>query len=251
MGRLAAYTESWQRKRVLARQALEMARRVADKATLADVLASAHRGTLGPDTLHESLALAAELGRMAGEIGDDRLRALAHGRLLDHLLTLGDIHAVERELQALQRLADTRKERYFTWLLAVCRANHAHLEGRLQRCEEFARDALTHRFEGHDEIAAHIFGGQMLFVRSEQGRLDEIVQAVEELATQYPRFPVWRCTLAYIYAKLERRVQARQELEALARSDFSDLPRVLAFKPIGPSRGRVLPQRRTPCTAAL
>ena len=180
-GRLAAalaYT-GVERKPVLARQALEMARRVADRATLADVLASTHRTTHGPDTLHKSMAIAEELGRVADEVGDCGLRALAHRWSLDHLLELGDTDAVEREFDALQRLAETRRERYFKWLLAVLRANHAYLEGRLEDCEKLAHDAFTHRFEGHDETAVQIFWLQMIWVRCEQGRL-ELVQAVVE-----------------------------------------------------------------------
>jgi tetratricopeptide (TPR) repeat protein len=79
--------------------------------------------------------------------------------------------------------------------------------------------------KGHDELAAQIFGAQMLFVRDAQGRLDELVQMVEAFAAQSPQFATWRCALARIYAQLERTAQARQELEALARADFCDLPR--------------------------
>ena len=224
MGRLAGYADV-ERKQVLARQAVEMARRVGDKATLADVLASTHRATHGPDALQESLALAAELGRVADEVGDCRLRARAHRWLLDHLLELGDIEAVERELEALKRLAHTRRERYFTWILAVFSANHAHLQGRLEDCEKLAHEALAHRLEGQDDAAAHIFGVQMLFVRREQGRLEELVQTAANLAEQYPQLANWRCALAYIDAQLQRTAHARQALEALAHAGFSDLPR--------------------------
>jgi DNA-binding SARP family transcriptional activator/tetratricopeptide (TPR) repeat protein len=224
MGRLAGYTDA-ERKPVLARQALEMARRVADKATLGDVLASTHRAAHGPDALPESLALAAELGRVADEVGDCRLRARAHRWLLDHLLELGDIEAVERELEALQRLTDTRRERYFKWVLAVFSANHAHLQGRIEDCEMLAQQALAQRLEGHDEAAAHIFGVQMLFVRREQGRLEELVQEAESFAEQYPQLANWRCSSAYIDVQLGRTAHARQALEALAHADFSDLPR--------------------------
>lgn len=43
---------------------MAIARRVADKATLANVLASTHLVTHGPDALHESLATARELGQL-------------------------------------------------------------------------------------------------------------------------------------------------------------------------------------------
>jgi DNA-binding SARP family transcriptional activator len=225
VGRLAFYTDVEHRKPVLAREALQMARRVADKATLADVLASIHWPTRGPDTVHESMALVVELGRVSDELGDCQLRAIAHWWLLDHLLELGDIEAVERELEALQRLAQTRRERYFRWLLTAFQANHAHLRGLLEDCKTLAHEALSHRYEGHDETAAHMFGGQMLFVGREQGRLDELVEMVESRAEEYPLVVGWRCGLASIYAQLDRQAQARQELEALARHDFCDIPR--------------------------
>jgi tetratricopeptide (TPR) repeat protein len=228
MARLAsalAYTGAEHRKPMMARQALEMARRVADKATLADVLASSHWASRGPDALHESMAMAVELGQIADEVGDRHLRALAHWWLLDYLLERGDIEGVERELEALQRLAKTRKERYFDWTVAVFRANRTHLQGRLEDFETLAQEAFAHRFVGRDELAAQIFGTQMFFIRSAQGRLDELVETVEGFGAQYPQVPGWRCVLAYMYAQLERRVKARQEFEILARDDFSHVPR--------------------------
>jgi DNA-binding SARP family transcriptional activator/tetratricopeptide (TPR) repeat protein len=224
MGRLAAYEDAG-RKTVLAREALEIARRVADKATLADVLASAHRAIRGPDSVHESIALAAELGRVAGEIGDDRLRALAHGRLLDLLLELADIDAVERELDALQRLAEPRKDPYLTWLLAGIRASHAVLMGQLDRGETFVRNALAQRVEGRDEVGAQTFGVQMFILRREQGRVHELMDMAEGFAAQHPQLTVWRCILASVYAQLERTTEARLALETLAGTDFSHVPR--------------------------
>jgi DNA-binding SARP family transcriptional activator len=231
MGRLAGYTAVAQRRPVLARQALRMARRLDDKATIADVLASTHWVTHGPDALHESLTLAAELGRVADECGNRLLRALAHRRLLDHHLELGDIEAVERELDALQRLAETRTERYVVWVLKVLRASYAHLGGRLAECEALAHDALAHRFEGNDESAAQKFAIQMVSVRREQGRLDKLVDTVEDLATHFPQVDSWRCALAYIYAQLECMTQARRELDRLAHGGFSAMPRDASWLP--------------------
>jgi DNA-binding SARP family transcriptional activator/tetratricopeptide (TPR) repeat protein len=224
-GRLAVYAHAAHRKPALAHEALEMARRVGNKATLADVLASSLWVTRGPDALDESLAMATELARVADEVGDSRLRARAHGRLLDHLLELGDIEGVQRELVSLQRLAETRQDRYIRWVLTVLEANHAHLEGRLEHFETLARQGVEYRFEGHDDAAAQTFRTQMVLLRREQGRLDEVVGTVEEVAAQYPQLPGWRCGVANIYVQLGRSEQARGELEALARAGFEDLPR--------------------------
>jgi tetratricopeptide (TPR) repeat protein len=227
-GRLAAglaYLNLEDGKAALAHQALEMARRLGDTVTLADVLATVEWATRGPDALRENILLAEELGCLADEIGDLRLRVMAHAWLLEQLLERGDIDAVEHELDALQRLAATRTEPYFRWASAVYQANHSFLQGRLEDCERLAHDAVTQRLDGRDELATHSYGAQMFLVRTEQGRLDELLEAVEGKAAKYPELPGWRCILANIYAQLNRRIETRRELEMLAPTDFSIFPR--------------------------
>ncbi|MEA2132000.1 MAG: hypothetical protein QOJ85_4891 [Solirubrobacteraceae bacterium] len=225
LGAMRAHTADERGTPALTRQALQMARRVGDKATLADVLASTLWAIRGPDSVHESLVLAGELGRLADEIGDDTTRALTHLRLLDLRLQLGDIDAVERELKALQQLAQRRREPYFAWLLAQLRVGRAFLQGRLQDCEALAHDAMTRHFEGHDETAGRIFGTQMFYIRHEQGQLEELLQASKNLTEQYPQIPAARCALAINYVELGQTAQAHHELEELARDDFCHLPR--------------------------
>jgi DNA-binding SARP family transcriptional activator len=225
LGAMLAHTADERGTPALSREALQMARRVGDEATLADVLASTLWAIRGPDCLHESLALAGELGRVADEAGDDTTRALTHVRLLDLRLQLGDIDAVERELKVLQQITRTRKEPYFTWLLAQLRIGHAFLQGRLRDCETLAHEAMTRHFEGHDETAGRIFGTQMFFIRHEQGHLEELLQASKNLTEQYPNIPAARVALAVNYVELGHTAQAHHELDELARDDFCALPR--------------------------
>jgi tetratricopeptide (TPR) repeat protein len=223
MGRLAVFTHIEDRKPVLARQAVQMARRVADKATLAGVLASALSATRAQNGLHDSMAMTQELGRVADDVGHRGLRALAHWWLLDVMLEQGDIEAVEHELEALRRLITTRPERIFKWVLTVLQANHAHLRGQLKACEKLAYDALAHRYTGHDESASNAFGVQMFFIRREQGRLDELLPIFETFVDKCREVGGFRCVLAYFYAQLGYREQASQQLDELA-GDFSDIP---------------------------
>jgi tetratricopeptide (TPR) repeat protein len=150
---------------------------------------------------------------------------LAHVWLLDLLLELGDIDAVGRELEALQRLLQTRRERHLKWLVAAVDAGYAFLGGRLEDCEMLAHDAFAHRYEGNDELTARVFGVHMLHVRSMQGRLDEFLQPVQSFVAQFPQIAAWRCVLAYIYTQLDRTAHARRLLAALAQEDFQDLAR--------------------------
>jgi tetratricopeptide (TPR) repeat protein len=233
MGRLAAPTLApLQRRPALAYGAVEMARRVGDKRALAEVLLNSHFATWTPDNLDERRAAVSELARLAAEVGDTLLEAAARHWSVTDLLELGDIDAAERELAAFERLSDALHQRdprylagYPRWLAAVARAGHAHLQGRLEDFEALAREALTVGLEGHAEMAAYTFGAHMLCLRAEQGGLGELVGAFESFGEQYPEHPAWRCVLAWVYAKLDRRHDARRELEALARHDFTDLPR--------------------------
>src|SRR5262245_829264 len=98
MGKLAALltlTARPQAAASLARAAIEMARRVGDRSALAYVLDVTPYAIWGPDNLDERLALADELTRLAGEIGDVRLASEAHGWQASHHLELGDIAAWE------------------------------------------------------------------------------------------------------------------------------------------------------------
>jgi tetratricopeptide (TPR) repeat protein len=202
-----------------------MARRLADKATLADVLASIHWSLRNPDALGESSSMADELAVLAEELGDARLRALAHMWRLDLLLTLADIEAVERELDALERLARMRPDRYLTWLVRVLRASYAILQGRHEDGETLARDALAHRFVGHDETADRVFVAHMTFIRIGQGRVGELIDTLKSTAEPSPKVPSSRCLVALLDAHSGDIAHAREELAALAHADFTDLPR--------------------------
>ena len=164
-----------------------------------------------------------ELARLATELGDISLRASAHEAMHDELLAQGDVEASERELEAREQLPQAQRRRSPRWWAALARARRAYLDGQLDRCEELAHDAL--RLGLNELEAAQAFQAQMFAVRREQGRLEELVDAVQATVEERPEFAGWRAALAYTYAELDRPADARRELETLAQGAFSDLPR--------------------------
>jgi DNA-binding SARP family transcriptional activator/tetratricopeptide (TPR) repeat protein len=233
MARLAAalaYRGVEFRKPELARQALEMARRIDDKGTLTFVLAMTHWSMRGPDNLQECVATAAELARSAEEVGDRRLQITAHYWLIAHLLELGEIEAVRDQVAELQRL-ETPLDRYSGWLVTSAAAKNAHLSGRIEQFEALAHDALAKGFESREQSAAEIYGGHMFALRREQGRLDEHVEALEGFAARFPEVAFYRCTLAYVHVEVGRTERARRVFDALAGAEFADLPRDALWLP--------------------
>jgi predicted ATPase/class 3 adenylate cyclase len=228
LGRLAAalaYSGADGRRAELAREGLEMARRSEDRLALAEVLATSYVAIRRPDNPDERRAIATELAPLAAEMGGGTLAALAEEWILVDLLERGDIEAAERELEALDRLAEEGQQRFPRFRAAAAKARQAHLEGRLEDYEALAHRLFALGQEGQDETAEWAFGAQMLFLRREQGRLGELIKAIESFVESYPQIPAWRCALAYAYAELDRRPDARRELDALAGNDFTDLPR--------------------------
>jgi DNA-binding SARP family transcriptional activator len=228
LGRLASavyYAGGQRRGRALADRALEMARRAGDKRALADVLATSYIATRGPDDLETRRARSTELARLAAEVGDGALAALARSWILVDLIETGAVDEAERALAELERLANALQQRFPRFLAVGARARRAHLDGRLADYEALAHEVLALGQRGQDEAAAQAFGAQMLSVRREQGRLGELLDAVEAFVERFPAVPSWRCALALVHADLDHREEAIRQLEVLARNDFSDLPR--------------------------
>jgi hypothetical protein len=202
-----------------------MVRRTGDGDGLALVLAMHHHVSQGPDSVHECLSSALELARLAEASGDRQLELEAREWALDHMLELGLTDAAQRELRALQAVAEQLDDRFSKWLLTTALARDAQLKGRLDEFEALAHQGLQLGFESRNRSAAQIFGGQLIALRREQGRVGEVVEGAEALAVQHPGIHAWRCTLAYMYAGLDREEDARRELDALAAHDFDDIPR--------------------------
>ena len=228
MARLAAslaYGRQEARRPELAQDALEMVRRIGDSEGLALVLAMYHHVTLGPDSIDQSLAAALELTRVASAIGDRQLELEARSWTLDHLVELGLADRARRELEDVRELAETLDDRFSKWLLTAVLGRDAQIKGHLDEFEALALQGFELGFESSNRSAAQIFGGQMVALRREQGRLAEVVEGAEALTAQYPAIAGWRCALAEMYAQLDREADARRELEVLAPDAFASIPR--------------------------
>ncbi|MGH7857545.1 MAG: ATP-binding protein, partial [Candidatus Binatia bacterium] len=228
MGRLAAelnLTLHHAEAAALAGDAVAISRRLDDREARAYVLVATLQATWGPDNLEERLAHASEIIGLADEVGDPRLAIDAHATRLTHLVESGDIDAAERELATLERRAEALRLPYARWVASCARAMKALLDGRFAESEALITRALEVGQESENRNASLCFGGQLFFLRREQGRLDELAPLVEGFLDQYPGMIVWRCALVWMLAEIGRDADARRELGAVAADDFRSLPR--------------------------
>jgi predicted ATPase len=235
MGRLAEaliFSPAWEQRVSLARRALEMARRVGDKAALAHVLSTTRFALWGPDGVEEFLPIATEMLHLARETGSTSLMSHGHMMLSTHALMEGDLDTVDREIEACERAAKVLRRPDDLWQAAAARAMRALLDGRLDDVEPLARQALVIGQE-RNATAAQVFGEHMFLLRMHQGRLGEILSTLEHFAKAQPgaRGLGWRCAQAWAYAELRREADTRRELERLAARDFADFPRNFGWLP--------------------
>jgi tetratricopeptide (TPR) repeat protein len=140
------------------------------------------------------------------------------------VLELTDMEAVEADHRECLRLADELRQPYILWQVANMRGMWALLEGRFDEVEQLAQEAFAIGQQAENPNAVALFGVQIMALRREQGRLDELEPAMRSFIDQYPGIPGWRIALAWVYTELGQEDEARAEHEVAAAHDFADLP---------------------------
>ena len=221
LGRLASvlyWSDARERRILLSRAAVEMARRLGDKETLARALNARHWALLGQEHIEERLEAASEIISLALEFGDKSLAARGHHFRLIDLLGLGDIAAADVEIAAYTELAHEIRQPLYLWHVPLFGAMRSLMRGHVQEAERLAEEALAAGQRGHGQTAAQFYGVQLFALRREQGRVAELEPAIKAFVEQYPSIPAWRAGLAYVYAGTGRQEAAREEFERITNA---------------------------------
>jgi len=219
------YAGAPERRLALSEEALELARRLGDPRTLAAALDARHYALWRPENVHERLAVAAELRRVAEKTGDPELELEGAGWTVVDLLELGDVKGADIQIAAASKLAEALQRPIWLWWTSLLRCTRAQLAGRFDEAERLAEETLEIGRHGQAENAFNYYTMAMFNIRREQGRLGEVEPAVRRFIEMYPALVAWRAALAMLLLELGRREEAREEFEALARPGFEALPR--------------------------
>jgi tetratricopeptide (TPR) repeat protein len=210
----------------LARQALEMARRVGEPNALAHALNALHITTWAPDNLEERLALATELVHCAEQSGERDLTFQGHIWTLLAYTERADRAHLENEIAVCRQLADQLREPFCAWMVSVYSCTCRLMEGDFAAAERLANEGLA---IGERVIAgaAQVFGVQMMMLHRTRGQLDALepmAPMFAALAAQYPAVPAFLTSAAALHANLEHPAEAHAAFECLAKDDFASLP---------------------------
>ena len=213
-----------ERRAALSAEALRIARRLDDPATLAYALQGYILGHHSPEHTHRQLELANEIIEVAARAGDDE-RVLEGGEeRLDALLELGDVTAAKGQLEAMAMLARKLRQPAQEWLVIQYRALFALLEGRHVEAQAWISEAHARGERAQSWNATVTYRLQMYVLRRQQGRLEEIEDIVRRSVAEYPTYPIWRCVFAQVQAELGHAGEARDGLDALAADGYASVP---------------------------
>jgi len=204
----------------MSQEALDMARRIGDPATLAYALNGRYSANWAPGALAERLALADELIRVAGEAEDVERVYEGYDSRAWALLEAGDLAAVGEAQAIKKRLAHELRQPAQLWDVAISDANLALFAGRFEEAESLIESARGLGRLVASQNAQVGFELQRYGLRRAQCRLEEIVDAVRGAVDAYPQYPLWSYVLADVYAELGRETEARALLDRLAADGF-------------------------------
>ena len=209
------YSGDSERRVAVSGEALALARRLDDPRTLATCLIAHHYALWRPETVEERLEVAGELRRVADRTGDPELELEGAGWTVVDLLELGDIQGADIQIAAASKLAEALHRPLYLWWTSGFRCARAQLAGRFDEAERLAGETLAIGQRGQAENAMHYYAQAIFTIRREQGRIEEVEDAVRRFIEIYPAVPAWRAALALLLAELGRVDEAHAELAAV------------------------------------
>jgi DNA-binding SARP family transcriptional activator len=209
----------------LSLEAVHLARRLDDPATLAWALNARLMLAWGPDNLDEILALSEETIAVAERAGDTEQALNGHLVRLDLLLTLRRTAAAHDELAIATRLAQELRLPSARWHVAIHETGVALFGGRFAEADALIDHAqrLGERSSSAEVTINAV--AQRFPLLLEQRRLEELRPALTEIAAANPANGVYRSLLARLECEAGNDSAARAILELLARDHWDTVRR--------------------------
>lgn len=211
-----------------AEDAVAVARRLGDPATLARALTARQHIRWDVATAEEMLATAEEMFVLAEPAGDAEMVLQAYMWRVIALLEQGDLPGCTTALDSYQAIA--RQLRIPSWLFyaASRRAALAMLSGRFQEAEGLVEEAMAQAARTHADETVVVASTQRDQLHWELGRRDELelsLPGVREWAASIPvaRFATAAARLAWLLWATGREAEARSAVEGFVSHPLEEL----------------------------
>ena len=215
-----------------------------DTSGLGFALVARHWSLWGPHNVRSASQAANDLLGLAQRSGDERLAIQGHRWRMIDLLELGEIDAVDVEIDAYAQIATRRRRVGDALYVHIYRAMRCLLAGDFDRADEESREALRLGERLQDPNAGSATLLQAFVLRRERGGLERIEGAIRHYAESYATIPGWYCVLSLLHAESGRPTRpARRSTASPATSSAA-----CRSTASGSGRSPTWP-RRPPCSA--
>ena len=209
------YSVPLEERVALAKEAVATARETGDRRTLCETLARTHEAISAAQTLDLRVRWTREACEIADAIGEPRVRAAAHTPRMLSALEAADGAAVRHAASVTLSAAEQLDLPFLRWNVTFHASWLFALDGDVAAAERVAEEALNLGLASGQNDAIVVYGAQLMSYRWMQGRLDEMVQVVDDAAAQNPGLDVLRASACWTraYAGLDAEVSTRLDLE--------------------------------------
>ena len=224
-----AYDADESRRQFASLEALELAKRAGNPATLAAALNARHVVLWAPQHTTARLESATEMLKLARRAGDRELALQARNWRVVDLFELGDGPRVEAELDAYAALAAQARLPSLSWYVPMWRATLATVAGRLEEGRELAQRARDLGRRVGDANAEVFFQANrhMSWLADERYEqwTPQVLAFSEERTKRSQAGLAYLAGIASVFAATGRLDEARRAIDAVAADDFATVPR--------------------------
>ena len=222
------HADEWERRRELSTEAVEVARRLGDHATLSAVLPVAYQH-YGPEGLHERTLDTAQAIESAVLLANPMLLCNALFHRIDVCMQTLDLVEVDARIAQLAAEAGALGLPMHLWQLHMITSMRVLITGDCEQAEAEATAAFQAGSAGGHAEAMAAFGGQLIEIRRQQGRLGEMVGFLQGAASENSAVPGFRQMLASVYCEVGQHDDAAALFEVDLATGFDDIPRDAAW----------------------
>jgi tetratricopeptide (TPR) repeat protein len=208
----------------LSDQALALARRLGDADTLAEALLARYYTTLAPWTLSQQLEDSLELLGVVRKVTDPVTVALAASVRYRVLMQAAEVEEADRCLSYFTKSAAELGQPTLRWISTYLQAGRTLLAGHLDEGERLVMEASELGTATGQPEASLYLASQLIGVRFEQGRMDEMEGPLVALCAMYPQLHASSLSLALAYCELERYDEAKERFDTATAAGFEDIP---------------------------
>jgi class 3 adenylate cyclase/tetratricopeptide (TPR) repeat protein len=205
----------------LAQEGLALARAGADAETLMHVIDRYLYAIWLPRTLEERLELSAELLELAEGTRDPLRRQMAFNRRIYYVIEAGHGHDADRVVAGMRETAARFPQPFLQWVARYQSAMVTHMHGRLEEAEALCDQAVAIGTDGGEPDALLLYAAQLVGIRYDQGRVDEVLELAEQSVEDFPLLPAWHAFYVTALCQLGRHDDA---LAQIATIDLDGLP---------------------------